>query len=157
MIKKRQFTYYPSDFGIIPVDVCHMDLIFDVHDTRTEVHSAMKLRAHDFPIETLTLNAKNLEIQQVFSLGRELSYAYNREKTLLHIHFAHPIPPGETFVVETDTVCYPTANVLEGLYYDVTPKGAPPQQITQCQQWGSQRLVPCIDDMTAKCTILPLS
>jgi aminopeptidase N len=38
------------------------------------------------------------------------------------------------------------------LYYDETPPGAPPQQITQCQQWGFQRLVPCIDDMTAKCT-----
>ncbi|MDD2615372.1 MAG: M1 family metallopeptidase, partial [Methanosarcina sp.] len=25
-------------------------------------------------------------------------------------------------------------------------------QITQCQQWGFQRIVPCIDDMTAKCT-----
>ena len=38
------------------------------------------------------------------------------------------------------------------MYYDETPPGAPPQQITQCQQWGFQRLVPCIDDMTAKCT-----
>ncbi|MDD1672986.1 MAG: hypothetical protein LUP99_01075 [Methanomicrobiales archaeon] len=30
--------------------------------------------------------------------------------------------------------------------------GAPHQLITQCQQWGFQRLVPCIDDMTTKCT-----
>jgi aminopeptidase N len=46
----------------------------------------------------------------------------------------------------------PSRTVLEGLYYDVTPPGAPPQQITQCQQWGFQRMVPCIDEMTAKCT-----
>ena len=31
-------------------------------------------------------------------------------------------------------------------------KGCPCTQITQCQQWGFQRIVPCIDDMTAKCT-----
>ncbi|WFN35091.1 M1 family metallopeptidase [Methanogenium sp. S4BF] len=152
MTGQRQFTYYPSDFGIIPAEVCHMDLIFDIFDTRTEVQSEIKLRAHDTPIETLTLNAKNLEIQAVSGPGREISYTYDREKSLLQIHFAQPIPPGETFVVQTYTVCHPTSNVLEGLYYDTTPDGAPPQQITQCQQWGFQRLVPCIDDMTAKCT-----
>jgi aminopeptidase N len=40
----------------------------------------------------------------------------------------------------------------EGMYYDETPKNCPPTMITQCQQWGFQRLVPCFDDMTAKCT-----
>jgi aminopeptidase N len=38
------------------------------------------------------------------------------------------------------------------MYYDETPKNCPPTMITQCQQWGFQRLVPCFDDMTAKCT-----
>lgn len=152
MNEQRQFTYYPSDFGIIPVDVCHMDLTFDVYDTQTVVHSAMKLRAHDTPVETLTLNAKNLEILHVSVSGRKISHTYNREKSLLHIHFADSVASEETFVVQTQTVCHPTSNVLEGLYYDLTPEGAPPQQITQCQQWGFQRLVPCIDDMTAKCT-----
>ncbi len=73
-------------------------------------------------------------------------------KSMLVIHFDTPIPPSTPFSVHTETICHPTKNILEGLYYDETPPGAPPQQITQCQQWGFQRLVPCIDDMTAKCT-----
>lgn len=152
MTGQRQFTYYPSDFGILPVDVCHMDLTFDVFDTRTIVKSQMKLRAHETPIETLSLNAKNLEIVSVSAPGHEMSYTCDTEKSLIHIHFRQPVQPNVVFGIHTETICHPTSNVLEGLYYDVTPKGAPPQQITQCQQWGFQRLVPCIDDMTAKCT-----
>ncbi len=152
MTGQRQFTYYPSDFGIIPVDVCHMDLTFDVYDTRTVVHSRMKLRAHNTPIETLTLNAKNLEISRISATKHEISYTYDIEKSLLHIRFRQPVQPNEVFDVHTETICHPTSHVLEGLYYDTTPEGAPPQQITQCQQWGFQRIVPCIDDMTAKCT-----
>ncbi|MDE4907204.1 M1 family metallopeptidase [Methanogenium marinum] len=152
MTGQRQFTYYPSDFGVIPVDVCHMDLTFDIYNTRTIVQSQMKLRAHDTPIETLSLNAKNLEITSVSAPGHEISYTCDTEKSLLHIQFRQPVMPNEEFAIHTETICHPTSNILEGLYYDVTPKGAPPQQITQCQQWGFQRLVPCIDDMTAKCT-----
>ncbi len=62
------------------------------------------------------------------------------------------MPPRTRFTITTETICRPTRHVLEGLYYDETPPGAPPTQITQCQQWGFQRLVPCLDDMTAKCT-----
>lgn len=152
MTGERLFTYYPSDFGTIPAEVCHMNLIFDIYDAHTVVHSKMLLRAYDTPIETLALNAKNLEIQGVSRPGHETTYSNDTGKNILFIHFAEPIRPNEEFEIHTDTICRPTSNVLEGLYYDVTPEGAPPQQITQCQQWGFQRLVPCIDDMTAKCT-----
>lgn len=152
MSEERLFTYYPSDFGMIPAKVRHMDLIFDIYDDHTVVHSDMLLRAHDTPIETLALNAKNLEIQSVSCPEHKTTYTYESETSLLQIHFAEPIRADEEFVIHTETVCHPTSNVLEGLYYDVTPNGAPPQQITQCQQWGFQRLVPCIDDMAAKCT-----
>ena len=152
MTGERLFTYYPTDFGKIPAEVCHMDLIFDIYDDHTVVHSEMQLMAHDTPIETLTLNAKNLEIHHVYSPGHTTTYTYDTEKSLLHIHFAKPVRPDTAFEIHTDTTCRPTSHVLEGLYYDVTPDGAPPQQITQCQQWGFQRLVPCIDDMAAKCT-----
>ena len=73
-------------------------------------------------------------------------------KDRLIVRFKDPVLPKTRFTIHTETVCRPTKNILEGLYYDETPPGAPPQQITQCQQWGFQRLVPCIDDMTAKCT-----
>lgn len=52
--------------------------------------------------------------------------------------------------VRTVSVCRPTKNILEGIYYDFTPPGAPPTMITQCQQYGFRRIVPCVDEMPAK-------
>jgi aminopeptidase N len=149
---QRLFRYYPEDFGELPVKVLHMDLAFDMQDDRARVHSRFTAENRDTPLQTLALNTKNLEIHSVKGVGRTLTYTYNRENYLLHITFLDPIPPRTRFTIETDTTCHPSRTVLEGLYYDVTPPGAPPQLITQCQQWGFQRLVPCIDDMTAKCT-----
>ncbi len=152
MTSQRLFRYLRSDFGEIPVRVLHMDLAFDVEDEKTTVRSTLHLESGDAPLGTLTLNANNLEILSVACEQYPVTYDYDRENSFLHLSFASPVPPGTTFEVETATVCRPTANILEGLYYDATPAGAPPQQITQCQQWGFQRIVPCIDDMTAKCT-----
>jgi aminopeptidase N len=129
-----------------------MDLVFDVYDDHTRVTSDLHAESRDLPLSELSLNAKNLEIIAVRCPGNDCSYEYNTGKSLLNIRFGTPVPPSTRFTVHTETVCRPTKNLLEGLYYDETPPGAPPQQITQCQQWGFQRLVPCIDDMTAKCT-----
>jgi len=148
----RLFTYYKDDFGKIPVNVIHMDLIFDVFDDHTKVTSDFHAESRDLLLSELSLNAKNLEILNVSCPGHDCSYDYDTGKSMLVIRFGTPVPPVTRFAVHTETVCRPTRNLLEGLYYDETPPGAPPQQITQCQQWGFQRLVPCIDDMTAKCT-----
>jgi hypothetical protein len=129
-----------------------MDLTFDVHDDFTNVTSLLTAESRDRPLPELVLNAKNLEITSVACAGRECSYRYDAQASLLKIDFPDPVPPRTRFTIRTVTTCRPTKNILEGLYYDETPLSAPPQQITQCQQWGFQRLVPCIDDMTAKCT-----
>jgi aminopeptidase N len=149
---ERLFRFYPSDFGEIPVRVIHMDLTFDVHDDFTNVTSVLTAESRDRPLQELVLNAKNLEVTSVECAERECSYRYDAQASLLQITFMEPVPPRTRFSIHTVTTCRPTKNILEGLYYDETPPGAPPQQITQCQQWGFQRLVPCIDDMTAKCT-----
>ena len=149
---ERLFRYYLDDFGKIPVRVIHMDLVFDVFDDHTRVTSDLHAESRDLPLSELSLNAKNLEILAVRCPGRDCSFDYDTRKNLLVIRFSEPVPPSTRFTVHTETICRPTKNLLEGLYYDETPPGAPPQQITQCQQWGFQRLVPCIDDMTAKCT-----
>ena len=149
---ERLFRFSPSDFGEIPVRVIHMDLAFDVHDDFTDVTSALTAETRDRPTTELVLNAKNLEVHSVVCAGRACSYRYDPQASLLTIAFPDPIPPLTRFTIHTVTTCRPTKNILEGLYYDETPQGAPTQQITQCQQWGFQRLVPCIDDMTAKCT-----
>jgi aminopeptidase N len=148
----RLFRYYKEDFGKIPVRVIHIDLVFDVFDDHTNVTSDLHVESRESPLPELVLNAKNLEIMSVSCPNHECSHTYNIAKDNLTIRFTPPILPLTGFTVHTETVCRPTKNILEGLYYDETPPGAPPQQITQCQQWGFQRLVPCIDDMTAKCT-----
>ena len=148
----RLFRYYKDDFGKIPVRVIHMDLIFDVFDDHTKVTSDLHAESHGCLLFDLALNAKNLEILTVTCPGHDCSYEYDPQKSILMIRFGEPVAPRTRFIIHTETICRPTKNLLEGLYFDETPPGAPPQQITQCQQWGFQRLVPCIDDMTAKCT-----
>ncbi len=148
----RLYKYYPEDFGELNVDVLHMDLVFDVYDDRTNVRSVLRVRTRDEPVERLELNCRDLEVRAVSSLHSEITYKYRQHDSVLEIEFREPVQPHTEVAVVTDTVCRPTKNILEGLYYDETPAGAPPQQITQCQQWGFQKIVPCIDDMCAKCT-----
>lgn len=150
-MSKRLYKYYPEDFGALTVKVLHMDLDFDVYEDYTIVTSQLKIRTLE-AIKTLTLNADDLEVQEVSCESFSCTYDYQKEKKFLVITFNQEIPPEQEIIIKTKTTCRPTSNILEGLYYDETPKGCPKQQITQCQQWGFQRIVPCIDDMTAKCT-----
>ncbi|WP_135606340.1 M1 family metallopeptidase [Methanococcoides sp. NM1] len=149
---ERIYKYYPEDFGELTVKVIHMDLLFDVYDDRTYVSSDLKVRTLGEPIASLDLNCRDLDIKKVSCKDHDVSYEYREDEHILSIEFGCQIPADTELVIHTETICKPTWNVLEGLYYDETPAGAPPQQITQCQQWGFQRIVPCIDDMTAKCT-----
>jgi aminopeptidase N len=66
------------------------------------------------------------------------------------LELSTPIPKGAQFTIRTVTVATPTSHILEGLYFDYTPKDAPRTIITQCQQFGFQRIVPSLDHMTAK-------
>ena len=146
------FRYHPGDFSEPAVKVLHMDLSFDVFDDHTVVVSALRFVTGDRPLTDLPLNAKELEILDVGCESYPVRYRYDAAASLLHLSFTEPVPPATEVTVRTRTICRPNRTTLEGLYYDATPPGAPPQQITQCQQWGFQRIVPCIDDMTAKCT-----
>jgi aminopeptidase N len=150
-MKKREFKYLPEDFGTLCVKVLHMDLTFDIFDEYTTVTSHFKAKSLK-RLTILEMNAKNLDIHAVSCEQSALTFEYQKEENRLVITFIKPIHKNTEFTIITKTTCRPTKNILEGIYYDETPKGAPPTQITQCQQWGFQRLAPCIDDMTAKCT-----
>jgi aminopeptidase N len=149
---QKIYRYYPEDFGELSVKVVHMDLLFDMFDDHTKVTSDLKLRTLDKPIDEIELNCKNLEVLSVSCRDHDIDHEYRKKDSILLIRFAQTVPQDTEVLITTRTICRPTRNILEGLYYDETPAGAPPQQITQCQQWGFQRIVPCIDDMTAKCT-----
>lgn len=147
----KKYKYYPEDFGDLTVDVLHMDLMFDVFDDHTVVDSVLHVRTKE-ELESLDLNAKGLEILEVKVEGVDVEYKVYAEDNLLEVVLDRIYDEGEKLRIYTKTICRPTDNVLEGLYYDVSPSNCPRTQITQCQQWGFQRIVPCIDDMTAKCT-----
>lgn len=49
----------------------------------------------------------------------------------LQVVFADPIAAGTEFVLRTVSVATPTDHILEGIYYDYTPAGAPRTMITQ--------------------------
>jgi aminopeptidase N len=149
---KRIYKYNPEDFGELTVKVIHMDLLFDVFDDHTKVTSNLKLKTLDHPVDQLKLNCRKLELLSVSCREYDIDHEYRQEDATLLIRFLETVPANTELVIDTQTICRPTKNILEGLYYDETPAGAPPQQITQCQQWGFQRIVPCIDDMEAKCT-----
>ncbi|MDO8842376.1 M1 family metallopeptidase, partial [Methanocalculus sp.] len=144
------FQYFRSDFTPSPVDVIHMDLSFDISDDETRVLTCSLFKTKDHSIKNLRLNAKSLAVHSLLCHGRPSEFIEEGDAIL--ITFADEIPPQTEFIITSETVCHPSRTLLEGLYYDETPAGAPPTQITQCQQWGFQRLLPCIDEMTAKCT-----
>lgn len=148
----RLFRYYPSDFGALTVKVIHMDLVFDMHDRDTRASSRLTAEVLDSPVKDLELNARDLEIISVSCDRAAVSFGYDHNRNILTLTFDPELAPYTLFTVTTESVCRPSDHILEGLYYDRTPEGAPPTQISQCQQWGFQRIVPCIDDMTAKCT-----
>jgi aminopeptidase N len=152
--QERLFRYYPEDFGALPVRVVHMDLTFDVYDGHTRVVSHLTVETLDAPLTSLDLNARNLDILTVACDEYGIAYSYDRDAAILSVTFESPVPPHTRFTINTETICRPSRHVLEGLYYDGFDPGSPPTQITQCQQWGFQRLVPCLDDMTAKCTYM---
>ncbi len=150
---KREFKYYPEDFKDLIVKVIHMDLDFDVYDAYTKVRSSLRLKSLK-NLDELELNANNLDLLKISCNLCDLDHEYKKSENKIFIKFKKSIPKNTEFIIYTETICRPTKNILEGLYYDETPKNCPPQQITQCQQWGFQRIVPCIDDMTAKCTYI---
>ena len=150
--KTRLFRYYPEDFGELTVKVIHMDLVFDIHDQYTRTTARLTGEVLDRPIRKLELNANDLEILAVSCDAAAVSIEYLEDQNLLRLSFDRELSPQTRFSIRTETICRPSDHILEGLYYDRTPDGAPPTQISQCQQWGFQRIVPCIDDMTAKCT-----
>jgi aminopeptidase N len=146
----KTFQYYRSTFNPNPVEIIHMDLTFRIEDDHTRVFAESHFRTKDQPIRSLRLNARNLVIYSITCQGRRSDFI--EEEDGISITFIDEIPKETEFLIMTETICHPSRSLLEGLYYDETPDGAPPTQITQCQQWGFQRLVPCIDEMTAKCT-----
>jgi aminopeptidase N len=132
-----------------------MDIALNFVGDRVEGAGVLRMTAMD-DIETLRLDARDLAIHSV-ELGSEggspLQFRYDADAAALLVTFPAVMKRGQTFSIVAKATCVPSDNILEGIYRDATPPGCPQQYMSQCQQWGFQRILPVIDDCRAKCTM----
>ena len=150
--------YLREDFGELPVRLEHLDIYLSFLDDKVEATNCLRMTAR-LDLDRISLDACDLEIRSVElctsldAAGEPLQYEYITGQNRLIVLLPRKVTGGETFIVRTKTVCHPSDHVLEGIYRDVTPPGAPQQYMSQCQQWGFQRIMPIFDDCRAKCTM----
>ncbi len=157
---EKRFRYYREDFVPFPLTMEHMDIEIRFFEDRVEAENITAFRALE-PLSEIALDARDLEVRAVRFRphgsppqdARPVPYRLDEERHKLFITPPRPIQAGERFHIETESVCRPSDHILEGIYKDVTPPGAPQQYMSQCQQWGFQRIMPVIDDCRAKCTM----
>ena len=187
---ERKYKFYRSDFGPLEAKPLHLNLYFDIVESRvlvtnhtTFIYQPAADKPNNTSLTSIRLNSKDLEIAAVeritqfiplaysasatnaaptappsnipahtssFGAATPLKYTLHKDDDILEVQLDEPVQAGQQFVVRLTTIATPTAHILEGLYYDYTPSSCPRTIITQCQQYGFQRITPCQDYMTAK-------
>lgn len=156
-----EYRYRRESFGELPVRLEHLDIHLNFFPDWVDAVNCLEMMANR-AIEDLELDADGLEIFDAAwkdtapsqSEGWEnLTHEDRRDRNKLVLHFPRRIPGGSRLWIRTRTRCFPSDHILEGIYKDVTPPGAPQQFMSQCQQWGFQRIIPILDDCRAKCTM----
>lgn len=166
-----KYRFTRENFKPVSVKPLHFDMVFDIQESSVTVTLQATYKYHGTePLSQIKLNSKGLQVNSVerileftpfdqqnipvhvesFKSLQQEQFKVDSDEHLLLIDVKTPIQSGETFALRTVSVATPTENVLEGLYYDYTPENCPRTIITQCQQYGFQRIVPCIDTMDAK-------
>lgn len=157
----QDYKYRREDFPPLPIKLNHLTLDLNFVSGSVEVSNLLDITAEE-DLQTVELDAKGLEILAVewvdthtpkASETVQLPYRYLEDKNKIVITPVSPISCGQRFLIRTLTRCIPTDNILEGIYKDTTPPGVPQQYMSQCQQWGFQRIAPIFDDCRAKCTM----
>ena len=169
MNTRPAFRYTRSSFRPLPVRLEHVDIRLNFLEPEVDGRITLRMTARE-PIEQIRFDARELEVHGVWGgaevpgvrfqasemkaagSGNALQYDYRRDASALIVTLPRRMAEGERLVVHAHATCIPTDNILEGLYKDTTPAGGPRQYISQCEQWGFQRILPILDDCTAKCT-----
>ena len=156
-MEQLSFKYVREDFPPLSVRLHSMKLYINFLHDFVEVTNILDVTAEK-EMDSVELDAKELEIIDVSweqePLGHgasKINFEYERDRNKLIIIPESRIAQGSRFKIKTVTRCVPSDHVLEGIYKDVTPDGAPQQYMSQCQQWGFQRIAPVFDDCRAKC------
>jgi aminopeptidase N len=158
-MNEREFKYRREDFGPLPAMLRHLTIYLNFLGDSVEATNCLEMEARQ-DLDTIHLDADGLDLISVEwvdapydSEGVHLEYECRRERSKLLIRLPRSVAARERFFVRTRTRCYPSGHILEGIYKDTTPPGAPQQYMSQCQQWGFQRIMPIFDDCRAKCTM----
>ncbi len=153
-----KYRYLRNDFGDLPIRLEHLDIYLNFLNDGVEAKNRLRMTAMQ-ELDSIALDATGLDIAGVEwcsgpdSADAPLKYDYPAGQNKLIVHLPGKVRKGETFSIRTRTVCHPSDYLFEGIYKDVTPPGAPQQYMSQCQQWGFQRIMPIFDDCRAKCTM----
>lgn len=159
---KKKYRYNRSDFILLPVRLEHMNIHLNFLEEKVEGTNTLWLTARE-PLDRIKLDARDIEILSVEQAGIRsaqpesvltLDYDYRQKENILEVKLREPLAAGETVAVKIRATSIPTEHILEGIYKDTTPPGSPQQYMSQCQQWGFQRILPVLDDCTAKCTMV---
>jgi aminopeptidase N len=151
------YRFLKSAFRRPPVQLEHLDITLSFFETHVDGEARLRLTARE-PVVEIVLQAHDLDIREVFAAVdasgalAPAPFRVDADARTLAVSLPRPLAPGETCLIHTRSRCIPSNTVLDGIYRDVTPPGAPQQYMSQCQQWGFQRILPVIDDCTAKCT-----
>lgn len=154
---KVRFRYMREDFGDLPVVLHHLNIHLSFFGDRVEAANELDMTAKR-ELEQLELDASDLEIRCVEWVEERgeasaLQHDYQVSRNKLVVTLPRTIQAGERIRLRTSSICRPSDHILEGIYRDTTPEGAPQQYMSQCQQWGFQRIMPIFDDCRAKCTM----
>ena len=154
-----EFKYKKSEYRRPAASLQSVELFLDIYTDRIEGRETLVFRAAE-PLDALELDAQDLDVAAVALIGGgggadktkiPLTSTLIKSENKLAIFLPRRMRKGEKFAVEINAVSRPTENILDGVYFDVTPAGNhSPQLISQCQQWGFQRIMPIVDDCTAK-------
>ncbi len=157
-MNERRYKYMREDFGDLPITLHHLTIYLNFAGDAVEATNCLEMTALQ-AMRELSLDANGLEMLGVAwcespaDPGQQLDYEYRKEKNRLVIKMPKNVAAGERFCIRTVSRCVPSDHILEGIYKDQTPPGAPQQYMSQCQQWGFQRIMPILDDCRAKCTM----
>ena len=154
----RRYKYQREDFGELPVTLHHLTIYLNFEDEHVEASNCLEMTARR-GMEKIVLDANGLDVLKIEwcensdGEGTALNYEYRRGDNKMVVALPETVQAGKRFCVRTLTRCIPSDHILEGIYKDSTPPGAPRQYVSQCQQWGFQRIMPIFDDCRAKCTM----
>jgi aminopeptidase N len=145
------WKYRRDDFKLPSAQLTHVDAKLAFFEDRVEGSAKLYLTARE-KISQIILDANSLEIHSLAANLGDGTFEYKKDERKIVIPFKRELAAGEEIVIDCSVTSYPDDTHLEGIYRDVTPKGCPQQYMSQCQQFGFQRILPVIDDCTAKCT-----